>query len=346
MIKRRHFLSGILSIGATTLLSNKLQSQTTAVQKLYPKRLKSGQTIGIIAPGFAVSDEKMAQMITFLKQSGFRVIQSGRIGQHGYFSNTDRERAADVMEMFLNPEVDAILCARGGYGCTRILEYLDFKSIAQHPKILMGFSDVTALIQALYKKTGLIGFHGPVGTTIENQYAQWCIENLLMNASQETKITPFPLEGSIYEALSEYQRYTVHSGIAKGRLIGGSLTLMTALIGTPYEIDFTNCIVCIEEVEEKPYRIDRMLTQLLGTKTFKKASGIAFGVCTGCDMEKSLTNFTLKEVVENRIKPLGLPAAYGLSFGHIPNNCTLPIGAEAVFNADSLEINITESVVL
>lgn len=345
MIKRRHFLSGLLSISATTLLANTAKTPNITKKNLYPKRLEKGQTIGLIAPGFAVSQEKMAQMVFFLEQSGFKVFQTGRIGQEGYFSNTDEQRALDVMEMFSNSNVDAILCARGGYGCTRILDLLDYKIIENNPKILLGFSDVTALIQGIYSKTGLIGFHGPVGTTIENQYAQSCIQDLLMNLSKQTTIKPVNLEENPYKSISEYQRYTIYPGIAKGKLIGGSLTLITALIGTPYEIDFTDCIVCIEDVEEKPYRIDRMLTQLLGSKTFKAAAGIAFGVCAGCDTEKNQNNFTLREVIENRISPLKIPAAYGLSFGHVPDNCTLPIGAESVFNANQLEITVTEPVV-
>ena len=345
MIKRRHFLSGLLSISATTLLASTTKTTKITKKTLYPKRLEKGQTIGLIAPGFAVSQEKMTQMVFFLEQSGFKVFQTGRIGQEGYFSNTDEQRALDVMEMFSNPNVDAILCARGGYGCTRILDLLDYKIIENNPKILLGFSDVTALIQGIYSKTGLIGFHGPVGTTIENQYAQSCIQDLLMNLSEQTTIKPVNLEENTYKSISEYQRYTIYPGIAKGKLIGGSLTLITALIGTPYEIDFTDCIVCIEDVEEKPYRIDRMLTQLLGSKTFKAAAGIAFGVCAGCDTEKNQNNFTLREVIENRISPLKIPAAYGLSFGHVPDNCTLPIGAESVFNANQLEITVTEPVV-
>ena len=346
MIKRRHFLSGLLSISATTLLASTTKTTKITKKTLYPKRLEKGQTIGVIAPGFAVSQEKMTQMVFFLEQSGFKVFQTGRIGQEGYFSNTDEQRALDVMEMFSNPNVDAILCARGGYGCTRILDLLDYKIIENNPKILLGFSDVTALIQGIYSKTGLIGFHGPVGTTIENQYAQSCIQDLLMNLSEQTTIKPVNLEESPYQSISEYQRYTIYPGIAKGKLIGGSLTLITALIGTPYEIDFTDCIVCIEDVEEKPYRIDRMLTQLLGSKTFKAAAGIAFGVCAGCDTEKNQNNFTLREVIENRISPLKIPAAYGLSFGHVPDNCTLPIGAQSVFNTTLLEITVTEPVVI
>lgn len=358
MIKRRHFLSGLLTAGASTLLAhtatvgvnpNILTPKPTAtlpVKKRFPKKLKPGATIGLAAPGFAVSEKKLNQIVLFLEQQGYNVFQTGRIGQYGYFSNTDKNRATDLNELFANPSVDAILCVRGGYGCTRILDLLDYNTIKKHPKIILGFSDITALLQAIKAKTGLIGFHGPVGTTIENKYAKSCIKALLIIPKTQTTITPVPLIGSEYELNREYERYTIHNGIAKGPLVGGSLTLINALIGTPYEIDFTNTIVCIEDVEEKPYRIDRMLTQLLSSKTFKKASGIAFGVCAGCDTPKTPNNFTLKEVVENRIKDLNIPAAYGLSFGHVPDNCTLPIGANAIFNANTLEITITEQVVV
>ena len=352
MNKRRHFLGGLLSIGVSSVFAHnykgagEISPAPLSKKNIKAKKLIPGNVIGLIAPGFSVSSEQLTKLITFLEASGFKVFQTGRIKQQGYFSNTDQERANDVNEMFLNNAVDAILCVRGGYGCTRILDLIDYDLIKKNPKIILGFSDVTALIQAIHIKTGLIGFHGPVGTTIENPYAQACIENILMTPTKTSQILPVSLVDSSFLERSEYERYTIQSGLAKGRLIGGSLTLMCALVGTPYELDFTDCIVCIEDVEEKPYRMDRMLTQLLQTKTFKKAAGIAFGVCAGCDSEKSPYNFTLKEVIMNRISGIGIPAAYGLSFGHVPDNCTLPIGALAVFNADSLELEVLETVVV
>lgn len=346
MIKRRHFLGGLLSIGTTTLLAHTPTGLASPKKLIRPKRLKEGDTIGLVAPGFAVSKEKMARMTQFLENAGFKVHQTGRIGQHGYFSNTDQERANDINEMFSNTEVDAILCARGGYGCTRILELLDYHAIKENPKIILGFSDVTALLQAIHRKTGLIGFHGPVGTTIENDYAQQCISALLMESHSEILINPVALEGTKYEQESVYQRYTISAGQASGNIVGGSLTLICALIGTPYEIDFTNTIVCIEDVQEKPYRVDRMLTQLSQTKSFKKASGIIFGVCAGCDAEKSETDFTLEEVIINRIAPLKIPSMYGFSFGHVPDNCTLPIGARAYMDTETFNLKIAEAVVV
>jgi len=339
-------MAGLLSFGAATLLANSPTGIASPKRTIIPKKLKIGDTIGLAAPGFAVDDEKLTQMVNFLEKSGFKVFQTGRIGQYGYFSNTDQQRANDINELFANTAVDAILCARGGYGCTRILDLIDYDVIKNNPKIILGFSDITALLQAILTKTGLIGFHGPVGTTLENKYAQSCIETLIMNAQAGALIKPVSLEGASYEQNTEYERYTIYPGIAKGKIVGGSLTLICALIGTPYEVDFTAAIVCLEDVEEKPYRVDRMLTQLLATKTFKNAAGIAFGVFAGCDQIKSDKNFTLKEVIENRISGMELPSAYGLSFGHVPDNCTLPIGALASFNSQTLEISIEEAVVI
>lgn len=346
MIKRRHFLGGLLSLGTTALLAHTPEGVASPKKTKRPKRLQAGDTIGLVAPGFSVSQKQIAAMTQFLENAGFKVFQTGRMGQHGYFSNTDQERATDLNEMFSNPEIDAILCARGGYGCTRILDLIDYQSIAKHPKIILGFSDVTALLQAIHKKTGLIGFHGPVGTTIENTYAQQCLSALLMEANNKTLIRPLDLKGTAFEKESVYQRYTIHKGQASGRLVGGSLTLICALIGTPYEMDFTGAIVCIEDVQEKPYRVDRMLTQLLQTKTFKKASGIIFGVCAGCDTEKNEGNFTLSEVIQNRLAPLAIPSMYGFSFGHVPDNCTLPIGAQVFIDTELFQLNIEEPVVI
>ncbi len=143
----------------------------------------------------------------------------------------------------------------------------------------------------------------------------------------------------------EYERYTIFPGTARGKLVGGSLTLINALIGTPHEIDFTDKLVCIEDVEEPPYRIDRMLTQLIEGDSFKKASGIIFGTCVGCDRPSKPDSFTLKEVLMDRIKPIGIPAMYGMSFGHVDQNFTFPIGINAKMNTSSMVIKLQEACV-
>ncbi|MBR9854243.1 MAG: LD-carboxypeptidase [Algicola sp.] len=350
MSKRRNFLKSVTAIGAASLLPQTSWGSepkpSTVLPKIKPKKLKIGDTIGLVAPGFAVKSEALYLTLEVLQKMGFKTYHTDRInGNHGYFSDTDEERAKDVNEMFANPNVDAILCARGGYGCTRILDMLDYELIQNNPKILIGFSDITALINTIYNKTGLVCFHGPVGTTIDDEYSLNYIKKVLMEPQDVLPIKNAILKDPKQYRNSEYYRYTITNGTAEGDLVGGSLSLVVAMIGTPYEIDFTDKLVFLEDVEEAPYRMDRMLTQLTQVDSFLKAKGIVFGVCNGCDRKRTTDNFTLREVIMDRIAPLGLPAAYGLSFGHVPQNFTLPIGTKAYFNASKKEIRLEEIAV-
>ncbi|GGW33515.1 peptidase S66 [Arenibacter certesii] len=277
---------------------------------------------------------------------GFIPFHTDRIlGNHGYFSNTDEERVADLNEMFANPKVDGILCARGGYGCTRIMHLIDYDIISKNPKAFIGFSDITALLNGIYQKTGLITFHGPVGSTITEDYSIAQLKKVVMHTKSEQS-----LKNKKYPLISEYKKpeydqYNICPGKVSGKLVGGSLTLVSALVGTPDEIDFTDAIICLEEIEEAPYRIDRMLTQLIHSKTFHKAAGLALGVFKGCDRIPDPTTFTLKEVIMDRIAPLNIPAVYGLTFGHIDYNFTFPIGAMASLDADKMRLTLLESAV-
>ena len=349
MSKRRTFIKSATVLGAATLLPNTgwgSELTTSTLSRIKPKKLKKGDTIGLVAPGYAIKPEVLEKALATLKEMGFKTYHTERlIGNYGYFSNTDEERAKDVNEMFANPKIDGILCARGGYGCTRILDQLDYESIKKNPKVLIGFSDITALIQATYKETGLVCFHGPVGSTIDDAYSQKYFKKVLMKGKDSQKIKNAKLTDPKFLENPEYDRYTITPGTCEGELAGGSLTLVNALIGTPHEIDFTDKLVFLEDVEEAPYRIDRMLTQLIEGATFKKAKGVVFGVCKGCDREKKEDNFTLKEVILDRIASLGMPAAYGMSFGHVPNNFTLPVGVQAAFNADEMSLELLEAAV-
>lgn len=349
MSKRRSFLKSATALGAATLFHQTSwgnEPKSTNVPKVKPKKLKLGDTIGLIAPGFAIKMETLYLTLETLEKMGFKTYHTDRIkSNHGYFSNTDEERAKDLNEMFINPDIDAVLCVRGGYGCTRILDLLDYDSIKSNPKALIGFSDITALINTIYKKTGLVGFHGPVGKTLDDEYSQTYFKKVLMDPQESLPIKNAILKDPKQYRNSEYYRYTITKGIGQGELVGGSLSLVTAMIGTPYEIDFTDKLVFLEDVEEAPYRMDRMLTQLTQVDTFLKAKGIIFGVCKGCDRKRTTENFTLREVILDRIAPLNIPAVYGMSFGHIPQNSTLPIGIEATFNAYKKELRLMEAAV-
>lgn len=347
---RRNFFNGLLGLSLTTLLPNSLYPQecipSIEKERLFPKALKKGDTIGLIAPGYTFPERVLEETKNTLVAMGYKPYYTDRINKrHGYFSNTDSERALDLNHMFANKKVDAILCLRGGYGCTRIMHLLDYDVIRNNPKALIGFSDVTALLNGIFKITGLVSFHGPVGSTLDNDYSKEAFEKILC-VSEDLKSIHNTILAPKYLNNPEYERYTITEGVAEGKIFGGSLTLISALIGTPHELDFTDAIVCIEDVEEAPYRIDRMLTQLIEGDTLKKAAGIVFGVCAGCNESTNPNSFTLKEVIMDRIKPLGIPAVYGMSFGHVKQNFTFPIGVKASFNTDDMIIHLKEKTVV
>jgi len=320
-----------------------------AQESLKPLRLNQGDTIGLIAPGWLISEKQLQESIEQISQLGFVPVYTERIlGENGYFSGTDEQRAADLNEMFLNPQIKAIVCANGGYGCTRILDLIDYKAIKENPKIVIGYSDVTALLNAINQKTGLITFHGPISRTFKSDYSKYQFEKIVKKTVKHLLIESSPEYLEKSKEQEEYKRYTITSGKAKGELIGGNLTLITSMIGTKYQLDFTKKIVLIEDIGEEPYRIDRMLTQLIETGELQKARGIAFGIMRGCDKtleSKAPNSFTLQEVIEERIKPLNIPAVYGLSFGHLSNSFTFPIGIEAELDADKMVIKLLEKVV-
>ncbi len=343
-------MAAALGLTVTALAPQAVSAQTIQIQRpelILPKRLKKGDTIGLIAPGYSVKPNVLDDAKKALRAMGFKPYHTDRIiGNYGYFSNTDSERTKDLNQMFSNPEIDGILCARGGYGCTRILSLIDYENIKRNPKVLIGFSDVTALLNGIQKETGLIGFHGPVGSTLNDPYSMKKLQKVVMRPKDNFTIKNVELQNIALKTDPEYERYTITEGIATGKLVGGSLTLVNALIGTPHEINFTDALVCLEDVEEAPYRIDRMLTQLIEGRTFIKAAGIIFGVCAGCNATTNSDSFSLKKVIMDRIQPLNIPAVYGMSFGHVENNFTFPIGINAKLDTQEMTLELLERAVV
>ena len=347
---RRNFLSMGIGLSLASLIPEKLSAKNVTDKSdhtiLKPARLRSGNKIGLVASAWSITENDLQLSIENVKLFGFKPVHSDKIlGQYGYFSGTDQERADDFNNMINNPEIKGIIFVKGGYGCTRILDLVDYDMIKKNPKIIMGFSDNTALINSIHKNTGLITFHGPVGRTIHRDYNKKQFENIAINPSNNYIIES--AENDLQKSAEDkvFDRYTINSGKAQGKLTGGNLTLICSMTGTPYQIDLKDKIVMIEDIGEEPYRIDRMLTQLIACGELTKASGIAFGICKGCDKsDKSSApnSFTLREVIEDRIKPLKIPAVYGLSFGHNINNFTFPIGINAMLDADNMTITLME----
>src|SRR5690606_32287788 len=212
------------------------------------------------------------------------------------------------------------------------------------PKVLVGFSDITALANTIHHKTGLVTFHGPVGTTLDNEYNR---RNLYEVISKSSLILNIPSERhspQVIRSDDTFEQYVISPGVVTAPLIGGNLTLLSSMCGTEFDLDYTGKLVFIEDIDEDPYSVDRMFTQLLSAPTFKNAAGIVLGVFKGCN-EPERMSFTLKEVILDRIKHLNVPSIYGYSIGHIDRNLTLPIGIKASLNTATFSITLKENTV-
>jgi muramoyltetrapeptide carboxypeptidase len=247
-----------------------------------------------------------------------------RLGTHarerdGYLAGSDQQRAADFNEAARDPQVRGIFALRGGYGTMRILDAIDYDALAEDPKVVLGYSDLTALLNTISQKTGLVTFHGPVAALSGfTQRETAALYNAVMRAQPIGE-------------LSSPAAITLADGNAQGRLVGGNLSLVTALLGTPYELDTTNCILVLEEVDEAPYRIDRMLTQLRLSGALARVHGILVGTCKNCDVDENhpYAAMPLTRTLQDRLGDLGVPVLTNLPIGHAGEQWTLPIGLEA-----------------
>ncbi len=348
-MKRRNFIKTISSATVAVSafpksFSNRSKPEIKNLKK--PARLNEGDTIALVTPGSYITEEEKVESINSLYDLGFRVTYSDKLMQkNGYFSATDEERAADLNEMFERKDVHGIMCARGGYGCARILPFLDYGLIQDNPKPLIGFSDVTALHYAIYKNCDLITFHGPVSISTFSKFSVKNFRDVLMDPTFEL---------TLYNSTSDnnYNPYgitVISDGEAEGELIGGNLTLATSLIGTEYDIDYSGKIIFLEEFLEEPYRIDRMLTQMIQAGKFDDAAGIALGVFKLCESDKTNPSFkgsyNLMQVLQDRLGNLGVPVIYGLSFGHVVDKFTIPVGVNAELNTDTKKLKLLEPAV-
>ena len=249
-----------------------------------PERLNPGDTIGLVAPASAPTDPGAIDYgAGIIQELGFKVKLGRNVrNRHGFLAGTDRERAADLMGMFADPKVKAILCVRGGYGVSRLLSLLDYNLLRANPKIFVGYSDITALHFALLKKANLVCFHGPM---LNSDFVRLDLPQFTLKSFFRTLSVPDP-PGSIKQGYRGKNISVLRTGAARGRLIGGNLSLLGTLIGTPYNISFRNKILFIEDLDEPPYRFDRMLTHLLNAGLLQQAAGIAIGINVNCEDPK------------------------------------------------------------
>lgn len=358
LTNRRRFLQKSTAASLSGLLFSRFSSSVPAPAPIKPPRLKAGDTIGLITPSHYASEEQLRKTIANMEQLGFRVRYTpNMLVRKGYLAGTDRQRADDINRMFADDAIAGIMCVTGGYGTTRLLPYLDYDVIRQNPKPLIGFSDITGLLYGIHSQTGLVGFHGPVGDSDFNDFTTQYFRKVLMEPLPELvyeqpqgltpeQLVPLYLEGEEVN-ISQPERITLSSGKAEGTLVGGNLTLVTSLCGTAYDLDMRDKIVFLEDVGEAPYRIDRMLTQLLlSPDKLPSAAGVVLGLFTNCEADDVETSFSLAQVLQDRLAGLSIPVLYGLHFGHIRRNATLPFGTRARLNADAKSVSVLEAAVL
>lgn len=298
-----------------------------------PKSLKIGDTIGICAPAGALKrKEEVAEFTKILNDFGFQVKVGANVyKKYGYFAGTDEERASDFMNLIEDDEVQGIFFLRGGWGCARILPLIDSDSIRKHKKVIMGFSDLTSLLNAITEHSKIVTFHGPGGNSSWNAYSNEYIRSLLIRRSAKK-----------YQNTSEDNSIITYSGgKAYGTLWGGNLSVLVSMIGTPYFPKIDRGLLFLEEVGEEPYRVDRMLTQLKQTEVLQNCNGVILGNFRNCTAEEPDRSFTLEEVFQQHFGGFGKPVYYGAQIGHTVNKFTVPIGMLAQMDADEGTFQLT-----
>lgn len=308
--------------------------------KTKPRGLRAGDLIGVVAPaGCLLDSERLTKGLRLLNRMGFRTLPGRHLRAHcGYLGGTDAQRLTDLTEMFARSEVRAVMCLRGGYGSMRLLGDLNYDLIRGNPKIFIGFSDITALHLAVQKRCGLVTFHGPMlSTDFGHGLTDYTRESFLRVVTPGTggrgTIIENPPDGP--------PGVTIRPGTASGELVGGNLSLITALEGTPFALETRGRILFFEEVGESLYRLDRMLSQLRLAGKLAAAAGIIVGECRGCGSVGD--SFTVVDVLKDRLGDLGIPCFYGLAAGHGTHKATLPLGIQVTMDAGKHVVYLEES---
>jgi muramoyltetrapeptide carboxypeptidase len=353
MFSRRTFIKSSLSAAALLPLSVHSRPQIQAAKSsrplIKPAALCKGDTIGLITPASSLfeghrtlieAQEKLANL-GFASKPGANIFE-----QHGYLAGTIAQRVADIHAMLVDEEVKALMTIRGGYGSAQLLPYLDYNLIQKYPKIIIGYSDVTALIIGVHQMTGLVTFHGPVAVSTFTGYAQKYFIKTLMEKTPAGLIDDAPYQANLQ---TSNRIWAYRAGQAEGRLIGGNLTLLQATLGTPYEFDSRGAILFIEEVSEEPYDLDRMLTHLKLAGKFDHCRGVFFDNLSEVrpadykpGFERSLS---VEEIIHDIFKDFSFPVGVGFSIGHIKDKPTLPLGVLARIDAGKGQLTLLEAAV-
>jgi len=314
-------------------------------EPIRPAALKTGDAVGLITPATYVSDpDQLALVVRTVEYFGLKPKFGRNVRKrNGYLGGSIEERLEDLHAMFRDPDVRGVFCIRGGYGSGQLLDSIDYDLIRRNPKVFLGYSDITALHLAIQKMTGMITFHGPMMLSRFTSYTQDLFRRALFRAEPIGAIQNPPETDPLRPS---HMHRAVRPGRARGRLIGGNLSLVASLMGTPYEPDTRGKILFLEDVGEEPYSLDRMLTQLRLAGKLSAAAGIVFGECASCRPREFRpafeSNLSVGEVVDEILGRLEIPVASGLVIGHTSDQATLPVGAMATLDAEKGELLIEE----
>ncbi len=313
-----------------------------------PRALQYGMTIGIVAPASPVHQRQLRDGIAFFESLGLRVVLGKFLSSSsgtGYLAAPDKDRAAELMDFLLRPDIDAVVCARGGYGVLRILPLLDFTALEQCTKPLIGYSDITALLITLYQRTGLITFHGPMASSEFDTTTAGSFQATLFHFESERSS---PAEMQLTYSDERFQPIVEGSG--DGILLGGNLSVFCSLLGTPFEPDTRDCILFFEDVGEEPYKVDRLLMQLALAGKFDGIRGMILGAFTkqspnSRETDAGQTGTAIAAIAAEHCQPRQIPLLVNMPIGHVRSKLTLPIGVRASVDTRTRSLRIMESPV-
>lgn len=347
ILTRRAALAGLgMAAASAALPAIPAFSAPASPRLVKPPRLREGDVLGLVAPAGFIGDRfGLDEVMATVRAMGLVPRPAPHmLEREGYLAGSDRTRADDLTAMFADPEVRGVMAVRGGWGCARILPLLDYAKIARNPKLFVGFSDNTALHLAFAARTGVASVHGPNAGASWPPAAWANFHALAFEGATPTWQVPEGAEVNLAGRGKDLR--TFHGGKARGRLLGGNLSVLSALVGTPYLPDFKGAVLFLEDTNESEYRIDRMLTQLALAGVFDAVAGVAFGQCTHCtNPDGGYSNFTIYEVLDRQFGGLKVPAFQGLQIGHIAAQASVPVGLPVEIDADAGTMRLLESAV-
>jgi muramoyltetrapeptide carboxypeptidase len=315
-------------------------------QPVRPPRLARGSRVALVAPAGPLLDRDDLQRAEALCRAlDYVPVMGSHAGaRHGYLAGTDDDRLADLNRAIADPALDAIWCIRGGYGVTRILDRVDFGPLRDRPKIILGYSDITALLLAAVRHAGLVTFHGPTARAPMPAFSRWHFERVLATAEAAGRLGRLPDPAGVLVP-KDNRILAIRPGLAEGPLLGGNLSLLQCLVGTEHLPDLDGAILFLEDVGEDLYRVDRMLAHLRAAGVLSRLAGVAVGRFTELKRHMSDGAFGFDEVLATYLEPLGIPVAFGFPIGHIDDQWTLPLGVRARLDAGAGELELLEPAV-